>query len=169
MTRYAQNTDVSPERSRQEIERILTRYGATAFMYGWDEEGKDGALVQFKANDRYIRFLLPLPSRDDPEFQRTPARRQKRSLESALAAWEQACKQRWRALALCIKAKLEAVECGIAEFDEEFLAHIVLPDNTRVGDRLRPLIANAYLSGQMPRMLPEWNPEDEAIDGEIVQ
>ena len=39
MGRYAANTEVGSERSRAEIERTLTRYGATSFMYGWDQAG----------------------------------------------------------------------------------------------------------------------------------
>ena len=42
-------------------------------------------------------------------------------------------RQRWRALALCIKAKLEAVECGITSFEEEFLAHVVMPNGQTFG------------------------------------
>ena len=38
MTRYAADTQVSVDASRAEIERTLTRYGATAFMYGWDAD-----------------------------------------------------------------------------------------------------------------------------------
>jgi hypothetical protein len=45
-------------------------------------------------------------------------------------------RRRWRSLALAIKAKLEVVASGIATFDEEFMAHLVLPDGTTVGDRV---------------------------------
>jgi hypothetical protein len=34
MTRFAEKTEVSSTKSRDEIERTLTRYGATGFMYG---------------------------------------------------------------------------------------------------------------------------------------
>ncbi len=44
MTRYADNTGVSVENSRGEIERTLQRYGAESFAYGW-EAGR--AVVQF--------------------------------------------------------------------------------------------------------------------------
>jgi hypothetical protein len=37
--RYAQNTAVDSATSRAEIQRILARYGATSFMYGWEERG----------------------------------------------------------------------------------------------------------------------------------
>lgn len=40
MTRYAQKTTVPVERSRNEIEATLARYGAQQFMYGWDTGGE---------------------------------------------------------------------------------------------------------------------------------
>jgi len=33
--KYAAKTEVPEHQSRTEIERTLTRYGATAFAYGW--------------------------------------------------------------------------------------------------------------------------------------
>lgn len=153
MSRYAANTDVSAEKSRGEIERILMRYGADQFAYGF-ETGR-GAMVQFRADARLIRFVINLPDPQDKEFWYTPARRQRRSQAAAEAAWEQATRQRWRALSLVIKAKLEAVEAGISEFEQEFLANIVLPDGTTVGDWMGPQVAAAYDSGQMPSALPQ--------------
>ena len=151
MSTYAMRTSVSTEASRNEIERTLKRYGASAFAYGWN--GSD-AMVQFEAHDRRIRFVLHLPDRGADEFRLTPARGTRRSSAAADAAWEQACRQRWRALALCIKAKLAAVETGISTFEEEFLAHLVLPNGSTVGEWVGPQIASAYTSGQMPALLP---------------
>lgn len=151
MSRYANNTSVSSEKSRAEIERILMRYGANGFMYGWADSN---AVVAFRMCDRHIKFILPLPARDAEEFTHTPERGTLRSEQAAAAAYEQAVRQRWRALALVIKAKLEAVESGITEFDDEFLAHIVLPNGKTVGDFMRPQVALAYEKGDMPPLLP---------------
>lgn len=150
MSQYAANTEVSSDRSRAEIERVLTRYGATQFMYGWDE---DGAMVAFVASHRQVRFILPMPKRDD--YGSTPTGRS-RTAKAATDAWAQATRQRWRALALVIKAKLEAVESGIVTFDEEFLAHIVTPDGRRVGDAVLPVMQKAIAERQvdMPALLP---------------
>lgn len=150
MTRFAESTTVSADKSRAEIEKTLQRYGADQFMYGWEAER---AVVQFRMNERHVRFILPMPDPADKEFTHTPSRGTRRSAEQAHAAWEQATRQRWRALALVVKAKLEAVESGITEFEDEFLAHIVLPDQTTVGSWLRPQIAQAYDTGKMPSML----------------
>lgn len=155
MSRYAQNTDVTVEKSRAEIERTLARYGADQFAYGWDVSG---AVVQFRANERLVRFVLPLPARDAEEFVFTPARRTRRQPAQIEAAWEQACRQRWRALNLAILAKLEAVEAGISEFEDEFLANIVLPDGSTAGEWLSPQIAEAYRTGVMPSALPALGP-----------
>ena len=152
MPTYAADTQVSSEKSRMEIERILRRYGATRFGYAW-EEGH--AVIAFEAQGRRVRFILPMPDPRAEEFHYTPSQGRARTASAAEAAWEQACRQRWRALALVIKAKLEAVEAGITEFEDEFLAHIVLPGGGTVGQEIRPKIALAYSTGKMPPMLPE--------------
>lgn len=148
MTRYAAGTDVPVSRSRAEIERILQRYGATSFAYGWDE---NVALIGFVAHSRQIRFTLPMPARR--EFTRTPTGRA-RTTTQIDAAREQAERQHWRALVLVIKAKLEAVETGIVSFEEEFAIHMVLPDGSQVRDHLLPRIAEAYGTGAVPALLP---------------
>ena len=92
--------------------------------------------------------MLPLPNPADKQFARTPARRKTRSADDAYKAWEQACRQRWRALALAIRAKLEAVASGISQFEDEFLAFIVDPSSGRtVSEILRPQIVAAYNGG----------------------
>ena len=149
MGQFAADTSVSVERSRAEIERTIQRYGADSFGYGW-ESGK--AVVMFQAHNRRIRFVLALPDAMDLEFWETPTGRQ-RAEKAAFEAWEQACRQRWRALNLVIKAKLEAVEANISEFEDEFMAHIVLPNGTTFGDWARPQIDESYKQGTMPPML----------------
>lgn len=150
MTQYAANTEVSVERSKAEIERTLQRYGADSFMSGWDQEK---AVLAFRLQKRQIRFVIPLPKRD--EFLTTPTGKRRTSQDSIASAWEQACRQKWRALALVVKAKLEAVESGITTIEDEFMAHIVLPSGTTVGAWMRPQIEKAYSDGKMPSLLPE--------------
>jgi hypothetical protein len=150
MARYAADTEVSPSRSREEIERILTRYGATGFMYGWDEHR---AVLAFAASGRQVRFTLPMPDRRSREFTHTPSRGQLRSPAAQTEAYDQAVRQRWRALALVIKAKLEAVTAGIVEFDQEFLAHIVVGGQT-VGEAVVPQLQAAIETNRPLALLP---------------
>lgn len=147
---YAENTSVSSEKSRAEIEKTITKYGADRFAYGWDEN--DRAVISFRMNGRHIKFLVAMPDKED--FSRTAGGRRRRDSDAKYKAWEQACRQKWRAMYLVIKAKLEAVEAGISVFEDEFMAHIVLPDGQTVGEYMTPQIEAAYSTGKMPPMLP---------------
>lgn len=151
MSRFAATTQVSSEKSRQEIERTLSRYGADQFLYGWRE---NVAIIGFRAHGRMIRFELALPEKGAKKYLYTEARMRMRSNEEASKAWEQDCRQKWRALALVVKAKLEAVESGITTFEEEFLAHVVLPDGKTFGQWAQPQLEAAYTNKKMPLMLP---------------
>lgn len=135
---YAKNTTVSCEKSKTEIEKTLTRYGATHFAYTTMPEG---AVVQFVNSGKRIRFLVPMPGRPK---EGSPVAHFKR--------WEKSQRQKWRALGLVIKAKLEAVESGICTFEEEFLAHIVLPNGQTAGQHILPRIEEAYASGKVPSL-----------------
>ena len=150
MSRYAEGTNVSVEKSLAEIQSTLRRYGAVGFGYA---ECEGAARVEFKAHDRYVRFVLTLPERSDPEFARTPGRQLRRSSDATTAAWEAACRQRWRALALCIKAKLEAVQSEISTFEDEFLANTVMPGDKTVAEMARSAVAEAYASGKVTSMI----------------
>lgn len=76
MPTYASQTSVTSDKSRAEIERTLARYGASSFMYGWDQLR---AIVAFEMHGRRLKFVLPMPERDGREFTHTPA--------TAPAAW----------------------------------------------------------------------------------
>lgn len=143
-TRYAENTTVDSQASKGEIERTLTRYGATSFSYGW-EQGR--AAIGFVVEGRQVRFILPMPDRGSREFTHTPERGTPRKAAAAAAEYERAVRQRWRALALVVKAKLEAVAAGIVTFEEEFLAHMVLPNGRSVYQEVSPAVEEAYRTG----------------------
>jgi hypothetical protein len=150
---YAAQTTVSAEKSRAEIENILKRYGASHFGYASTPEK---AVIGFQANGRMIRFSLPMPTVAD--FKRYKRRQtdswtSTRTDTQAQAAHEQAQRQRWRALTLCIKAKLEAVEAKISTFEEEFMAQIVLPNGETMAEHALPYIAQAYEQKSMPPLL----------------
>lgn len=153
MGRYAASTNVSSDKSKAEIEKTLRRYGATGFMYGWSG---DFAVIAFEACGRHIKFQLPMPDINSDEIRLTETGRE-RAAGSLAGVYEQATRQRWRALALVIKAKLEAVEAGITLFEEEFLAHIMLPGGKTVGSLMLPQVQTAYETGTMPPLLESDN------------
>jgi len=148
---YAAKTEVTSERSRSEIERTLGRYGASHFGY-MTAPGR--AMVAFQKDDRQVRFIVPLPDRGSREFTLTPTGK-RASDTAAEAKYEQAIRQRWRALALVVKAKLEAVEAGIAEFDQEFYAYTVLPSGRTVYEETADQVAVMIQSGMPGRLMLE--------------
>lgn len=151
MGRYGQDTEVPVDRSIAEIRSTIQRYGATSFMHA--EQG-DRAAIMFELEGRRIRMILLLPDRTDPQFRLTPTGKTRKP-DQVHAEWSKATRQLWRAMALVVKAKLEAVESGITTLEEEFLAHIVLPSGDTVHQWLAPQIDEAYRTGTMPPLLPQ--------------
>lgn len=162
---YAAGTNVPVEKSRAEIEGTLRRYGADGFRYGWSDQDEIRIeQIEFSKNGKVVRFAMRLPSKDEKRFGFTSHRPpQPRTPEARHRAWDQACRERWRALALCIKAKLEAVDSGITQFESEFLAQIVDPVTGRtIGQLFLPAIEKRYLEGPQAKgleFIPEFDRE----------
>lgn len=143
MGTYAAGTEVPSDRSRAEIERTLARWGADSFAY---MTSRTQAQIAFEYDGKRIRFVLPLPDRDAREFTVTPTGKA-RARAAADAAYEQAVRQKWRALNLVVKAKLEAVESGISSFEQEFYANLVLPSGQTVFEATMPQVARVLAAG----------------------
>ena len=121
---YAVHTNVTEPESIAEVEALLTKYGAAWTDVGLNKAGD--AVVKFGASGRSVRMLVAMPASQPRERPR-----------------------RWRVLVLLLKAKLEAVNSGLATFEDEFLANIFLPDCGRtVGQVMAPRINDAYLLGR---------------------
>lgn len=144
---YEKNTTVGPEQTLSEIKATLKRYKATGFGYFEDQQR---AGIAFEMKGRRVRFVMPLPQEDDyPVNQNKGIFSPKQSQQ----AYEKALRQRWRALLLTIKAKLESVERGIEAFEEAFMAQLVLPDGHTMAEWAIPQIKSAYSTGEMPPLL----------------
>lgn len=132
--RYAQDTKVPAGVSKDEIERLLRRHGATNIYSGFDEDRK---LIQlgFRLDGR----MYKLNSSTD-----RPTRR---------CDEDQIAREAWRVLKLLVTGKLEVVASGGSTFEAEFLANLLLPDGRTVGDDVLPKVAEMYESGGMPNLL----------------
>jgi len=139
--RFAESTRVPVSQSRGEIEKLLSRHKCQQFGTAVDYMALK-ARVQFNAHSRIVRFVVSLP---DPKKVRDVEQEERRI---------------WRSLLLVIKAKLEAVETQIATFEEEFLAHIVMPNDKTVAELILPQIAESYSTGRLPLALGPKPDED---------
>jgi hypothetical protein len=146
---YATTTTVPVEKSRAEIEQLLSRHHCTKFASGVDHEAHR-ATIQFTAHNRIIKFEIALPDPSDPKYKRIRTNYLQRTTQGIAKIVEQETRTRWRALLLVIKAKLEAIESGIATFEDEFLAHVLLPNSETVAQYIGPMVARAYETGRMP-------------------
>jgi hypothetical protein len=162
---FAADTVVSVEKSKAELDRLLQRYGAAQRVMGSDELA-GMAVVGFTMAGRQVRIQVPLPSADtfpDPaknSYQgnrRTPRDWDRwgtdRRRQWVPQQYEQACRSRWRAIVLVVKAKLELVSIGMSTVEREFLADIALPDGRTVHSFPRDSLARSYLDGSMPPLL----------------
>ncbi|MEO7718149.1 MAG: hypothetical protein ABIY70_18255 [Capsulimonas sp.] len=151
MATYAKSTDVSPERSRDEIIATLQRYGCIKF--GFMVDGERGvSVVQFEFKNRPVRLSLQKPTEaNDQMKQRAIETRRSRKPADML---EQTHRQRWRALSLYVKAICEAIEEQIVTVDQAFLPFIVLPNNQTVAEWAAPQLAQFALEGKNPPLLP---------------
>lgn len=145
--RYASETEVSVERSRQQVEQLLRARKVEGYHTGWDAN-RD--IIEFLWKGKQIRFVLKRPALSDFKVNPAGYYRNERQQQHA---FEQADRQRWRALYLVIRAKIEAVEAELAIFEEEFLAFIVVPGrNQTVGEILLPRLAAGEFN--LERALP---------------
>lgn len=124
---YAVDTKCSVTKTRRDIEDLLERYGASSFMGGW-EDSRYGIMFKFGVH----QFVFYLHTNSN----------------------ERANRSRWRALYLVVKAKLVAVDSGIATFEEEFLSWVMTKNRTPLGNAILPMLEGIAAHG-VPALLPE--------------
>ena len=138
MEKYASQTQVSEERSRIDIERLLKHFGAEGFLYAVEDRK---ARIAFKHEGLAIRFTVCLP--DDEELRVTERGRVRRG-GALRKAVDQETRRRWRSLCLAVKAKVVAVTDGVETFEAAFLPYLVWgPEGKTLGEQLLPRIREA--------------------------
>jgi hypothetical protein len=135
--RYAEGTTVAVGKTKDEIDHLLSKAGASQTVMGSDREGQR-VMVGFSLGGRQYRRQASTKRRD--KYSKTPN--------------EQLEREAWRALLLIVKAKLEVVSSGYSTMEAEFLSDIVLPNGQTVSDDVLPKIEAAYNNGVMPLLLP---------------
>jgi hypothetical protein len=164
---YATTTEVPVAKSRAEIERLLQQHKCAKFMAGVDHT-EHRATVQFQAHNRIVKFEIDLPNPADPKYTRIKNSYLQRTAAGIAKVVEQEERTRWRALLLVIKAKLEAIESGIATFDQEFLAHVVLPNQQTVAQFIGPAVEQMYATGRMA-LDRQLTPGTDAVADGVVE
>lgn len=138
MRTFAEGTSVSVERSKAELDSLLGKHGATGRgVMSDDVEGK--AFVYFILGGERFQLVVPLPKLGDfPRKDQVPRGwdgwSDAKTAEWRYRAWEQACRERWRAVLLLVKSKLEIVRLGMSSVRHEFMADLVLANGKTVAE-----------------------------------
>lgn len=130
---YAERTDVPVARSQSQLIELLKKHKATQTAIGWSETAGQ---IGFQLGGRVYKVTVPIPT--------APIRGVK---------VDQVERSRWRTLHLVVKAKLEAVEAGITTFEQEFLAHTIMPNGRTVFEETAQTIERAYVEGHVGPLL----------------
>lgn len=127
------NTQVTPGRSKEQIEALLIGVGAKGFR--WSSEiglpGKETIEAVLEWNEREIGFRLAVSFEDEREK-----------------------KRRLRALYWYLKAKIEAIHFGLVDLEQEFLPYLITPSGRTMYDEL---------GGPEMKLLPERVAEGELV------
>lgn len=159
MRAYAANTYVPVERSRAEIDGLLSKNGATSVAILNDTESNVAAFAFTIKGARY-RVELPLPvladvtparNKEPPGWWRLSVEQKQRKLDELLA---QARKTRWRTMLLLLKSKLEIVRLGLSSVEREFMADMVLPSGKTAYEALAVVMRNGLDAADVMKALP---------------
>ncbi|MDQ1280671.1 MAG: hypothetical protein QG670_1934 [Thermoproteota archaeon] len=141
-------TEVDPNQSRVEIDKLLRSYGIQKIIWASDYERNDVQLAfETEAEIQGVRKIFTVMLR--PPLILKNARiynRQKGVTEKVkIPDWPRSM----RILFWYVKAKIEAVAYGLASVEKEFLSQVIvsLPDGNRtVGEVLEPIMLDEKLS-----------------------
>jgi hypothetical protein len=138
MKPYAEGTEVPVSKSKVELDTLLSKCGATSRGILADDEHGQAIIAFALAGGRY-RLTVPLPRLGDfPKSGQAPrdwaAWPDAKQAEWRYRRWEQASRERWRAVILLIKAKLQIVQMGLSSAAHEFMGDLILSNGQTVSE-----------------------------------
>lgn len=137
MSRYAEGTTVTVERSRGEITGILASHGVQRMMWGTEPAGD---VLQFELGGHSYRFRIVRPTEADA-YRLWPNHR---DTDAKMAAeW----RRRWRANVLLLKAKLEFADGETSTVERELMPFLLTAGGQTLGDLIATEAGAALLLG----------------------
>lgn len=138
--KYASGTTITPQRTMEDISRLLKKEGVRSILW-IDGEEKIGC--EFVMHERRLRFVCVLPTRYTTGLDKS-ARRM--GAVQAEQAHQRLIREHWRGLLLVIKAKIESVTIGIETIEEAFMPQLVMADNRTMAEIVLPQIQSGQLA-----------------------
>lgn len=163
--RYAEGTSVAASKSRAELEELLAKHGAGQRLVANDDD-TGRVVVQFRLSERIVKLSF--------QVQRSKLNVHDGWCSGRPQGWHgwtvlrrtdyvdklnaQAEREAWRRLLLVVKGKLELIADKFSTVEGEFLANIMLPNGSTVGEFMVPQLEETYRDGGMPKMLGMGDP-----------
>ena len=133
MTKAYQQTEVPVSRSKEAIEKLLRDHGVGAIR---TTSLPAGAIVEFLRSDHGRQIPYRIDVTPKPRW----------DVRDDIAEYNRAERQVWRVLYHHLKALFTAIDFGLMEFHDAFLANLVLADTRgnrgTVGEILGARLAN---------------------------
>lgn len=130
MAKAYRQTQVSPYKSQEYIERLLRKHGV------------DGVRWTSLTGEASLEFRLP---RGDSSI----------GFHVGIEYIHESSRAQYmRALYWYIKAKLEAIEFGLVDFEKEFLPFLIIGPNRTVGDEVVERLAQGTIGCGVPLLPP---------------
>ena len=154
--RYAKGTKVGVAKSREEIDRILRKWGADQLQ--WSEDVKGGKsmlrfLWEFDGAEYCARFVVNVPSEAEIKDESVDGR----TGEFSQNKFDQAMKRRGmvehRELALLLKAIFVAVEAGLIQAEQILLPFLEDRDGQTVAELVLPHMKTIHKRGGVKLLL----------------
>lgn len=160
--RFAEGTPVPYEKSLQEIQRELERYGATGFLNYMDPRQVFYA-IGFQLPETGA-FILTVALPDPQKYPKDGPPLASKSQSAAEArkthgnAWNQEFARIMRTLLDLVQAKFRAVSAGVTSFEKEFFTDLVIwneqGQQTTVYEWYAPQVQYLKDNGLQPPLLP---------------
>jgi hypothetical protein len=144
--RYASNSKVPVRQTRQEIEKLLQKWGCrkVAFLDDYDAKIVEIQFLWVDEEAHPWSAMFKVSVAPDPSL----SSEQKRDAE---------VRGRWRTLLYWLRSALDAIDAGVIQPEQVFLPFLVTPDGQTVADvmipRMRELGAGGLLSLEPGRMV----------------
>lgn len=122
MAKYAENTTVSVEKSKDDVKELITKHGGTIIFMGFREPS--GLGVRFCISDFMVDYFIAPNVVDRYKM-------------------DQEIRQKWRALFITLKSKFVAIDENLEKVEEAFMAHLLLEEGS--GTYLPVTAGNKFL------------------------
>lgn len=148
-----QGTDVNPDESRVEIDKLLRGYGIQKIIWATDYQKSDVRLAfEVEAEIQGVRKLFTVTLSPPILLKKARIYNARRGVHELVQIpdWPRSM----RLLFWYVKAKVEAVAYGLVSVEQEFLSQVMvsLPDgSTTVGEALKPMMLHDRL-GAIPAL-----------------